>query len=646
MLISNDPRLRAALVTKMFESMRGFHALAALATVVLVWLRWSSENRMLLLAWLALMLFAYVLHGVNGLLFRRLGARAAKRCFSMYVAVHLVVSIGWGSVAWLMVGPGEYWPLLAVSALLFCVIAISLNQVAYAAPLFAVGTALTALPIIVRLAVEAKGRPEEIMVAVLAACAAGALIHTGFRHYRGHIADLQVRDSLEEAKAELTRERERLQNAEARVRLGETHDTLTETLSYAGFTQTLRERLARGTPTTLACVNIDGFTGINDAFGMYVGDLVLRCVADRLGEVAGDRNLIGRVSADEFLVLSPEGLTESEQIALPKRLVQRVAEPVLLPDASVTLAVSVGAVSAYNSAMEPKEFIESAILAMRAAKAEPGSCYRWYQPSLRDQARGSLSLRLALARALEREELELYYQPKIHLRSGDVVGAEALLRWNSRQLGWVSPAQFIPVAESSGLIVPIGDWVIEQAAAAVSRLGDGMPLHVAINVSLQQFSTGKLEERLADAVSRYRVAPEQLHVEITESIYMSNPAAVGRILRGIREMGLAVALDDFGSGFSSLSYLQHMSVDYIKLDRAFIAGIPSDHRQAAIVQSVLALARALSMPVVAEGIEHERQWRWLAQANCALGQGYYFARPMPEATFRQWLRSYRPAAVS
>lgn len=644
MLISRDPHLRTSLIAMLFDSMRGFHALASLAAVVLAWLHWGDGHKPALLAWLALMLACYALQGLNGMLYRRLGAGVAAVCFRGYAAVHLLVSAGWGAAIWLMPPPGEFWPSLTVGALLMSVISITLNQLGHAAPLFAVGAVLTGAPVVARLFWEAQG-PVETMAAVLGVCAVGALIHAGFRHYRARIADLLTRESLEQAQAELVRERERLRHAEARIRLGETYDSLTETMSYAGFTQTLRERLSRGALVTLACVNIDGFTGINDAFGMYAGDFVLRAVADRLAEVAGSRELVGRVSADEFLVLSPEELNEHDAAAFPELLLQRLSVPIQLEDTSITLAVSIGVTRSAGIGMDPSDIIEGAILAMRAAKAETGSCYRWYRSSLRDQARGSLSLRLELSRALERNELELFFQPKIHLRSGRVVGAEALLRWHSHQLGWVTPSQFIPVAESSGLIVPIGDWVIDQAAAAVARLNEVAPLHVAVNVSMQQFGTGKLPERLAEALSRHQVAPEQLHVEITESTFMSNPTSVGRILRGIRELGLAVALDDFGTGFSSLSYLQHMNVDYLKLDRSFIAGIPSDHRQASIVRSVLELARALNMSVVAEGIEYEQQRLWLAQANCAVGQGYLFSRPMPEAAFRQWLLGYRPAVT-
>lgn len=649
MWLAPDSRTEAALVGHLVESMRGYHALSALTAMAFASLVWAESDHTLVMTWLSMVVICEVVLALLAFSYRRGGASAgSSRWMIIYGGGQLLVGMAWGTTAWLFLDSPDQWHMVTLAAVLVAIAAVSMNPFSYAAHWYAASTALVVGPVVVRLFMETSSESWVAAVfASLTAGAAGCLVFNAFQSYRTHIGEIRTRAFLSETEQALATERARLHEAEVRLRMGESYDPLTDTLSYVGFTHLMDERIAAGQPTLIACINIDDFNRINDAFGMHVGDLVLRTASDRLAQIAGSRHKVGRISADEFLVVVPEQDASGSAEQFSMRLLNELRAPVFLEGRSVEMSVGIGIARYPEHGSDAKEVMESAIIAMRSAKTAPDAGFRVYTRSLRDQARGNLSLRLELAHALERDELQLHYQPIIHLKTGDVVGAEALLRWHNERLGRISPMQFIPVAENSGLIVPIGEWVIQEAAAATARLRQLLPLHTCVNVSLRQFAAGDVAEQIERAIARNGIPPDALHVEITETTFMTNPDAVRRVLHAIRELGVPIALDDFGTGFSSLGYLRHMNIDGLKLDRDFTSGIDSvaDNRQAAIVSSVVALARALNMWVVAEGVEYERQRRWLTDVDCTFGQGYLFARPMPEKAFRRWLQERRGAAT-
>jgi diguanylate cyclase (GGDEF)-like protein len=373
-------------------------------------------------------------------------------------------------------------------------------------------------------------------------------------------------------------------------------------------------------------IDLDGFKDVNDVFGHSAGDLLLIEVADRMRRLLGPGEFLARQSGDEFLGLQMSGNHPQDAQAFAARIAEVLAKPFMVGDQQVTLTASIGFSVFPTDTHERDQVLSNAKLAMHRGKSKQRGAICMYQREMDDTARARRALARDLQSAAEHGELELHYQLQASLANGKICGAEALMRWRHPKRGMISPAEFIPLAEETEAIIPMGEWALRTAcrAAAEGRI----PGTIAVNLSPVQFGREDLAETIHAILLETGLSPKRLEVEVTESTIMSDQTRGLHILRKLKSMGISVAMDDFGTGYSSLATLHAFPFDKIKLDQSFVKRLPSDAAAAAIVRTVLALGESLGIPVLAEGIETEAQWQFLANAGCAKGQGYLFARPI------------------
>jgi diguanylate cyclase (GGDEF)-like protein len=409
----------------------------------------------------------------------------------------------------------------------------------------------------------------------------------------------------------------------------------------------LAQTLATEQQGTLAVLSLDlaNFSRLNDSFGREQGDQVLRTVADRIGQCVrrGERasyparesrvskDLLARTGADEFYALL-NGLRAPEDAAVvARRILDAIAIPLMIGTQEVVLSATVGISVFPMDGSGSEDLIEHADAARRHAKAAARGGFHFYTSAINHLAANRVSMENALRRALQVGQFELYYQPKLRLADRQMLGVEALIRWHHPALGLVSPGEFIPLAEETGLIVPLGRWIVRQACADLAAWhAQGLAgLSCAINVSPVQFETDGLLELLRETVADFGLAPEKLEIELTESALIHDTARSIGLLNEFRRQGFAVWVDDFGTGYSSLSYLRQFPVTGLKIDQSFIRDMTVNANDAAIVAAVIALCRSLDLEVVAEGIETLEQTAALEPLGCDYGQGFLYGRPMP-----------------
>ncbi|WAJ31294.1 sensor domain-containing phosphodiesterase [Antarcticirhabdus aurantiaca] len=417
------------------------------------------------------------------------------------------------------------------------------------------------------------------------------------------------------------------------------HDPLTGLPNRTRFKAELRRRLATGGDAAVLLVDLDGFKDVNDTLGHHVGDQLLREVADRLRLAVGSEGSLARLGGDEFALATNAHADDEGVIACGERIVDCLRAPFSLEGQEVPLGASVGAAAARTVGTVAGELFKAADVALYRAKADGGAAVRLFEPAMLERVRARQSLKVDLAGALEHGEFALAYQPILDLASGRACAAEALLRWNHPVRGSVSPADFVPLAEETGSIVAIGEWVLKEACREALE----WPPHtsVAVNVSPVQFRSGTLPLAVAAILVRSGLDPRRLELEITESVLLRDSEANLKVLHALKEIGVRIALDDFGTGFSSLSYLRSFPFDKLKLDRSFVSEIGCSPQSEAIVRAAGEMGRAMSMTTTAEGVETSEQLRWLLAHGWSQAQGYFIGRPSPAFEVRSHLR--RPA---
>jgi predicted signal transduction protein with EAL and GGDEF domain len=370
-----------------------------------------------------------------------------------------------------------------------------------------------------------------------------------------------------------------------------------------------------------------------------VGDALLKEIAARLGECVRDTDTISRQGGDEFLIVLPDLRGDDAITRVLLKIRERLQVPFELDGHELTTSASIGIAIYPDDGRDFDTLLKKADTAMYRAKDAGRNGYRFFDEQMNVEAVEHLTMKSGLRRAVERDEFVLHYQPQIDLRTGAVVGAEALLRWNHPELGMIPPARFIPVAEDSGLIVPIGEWVIREACRqAVAWQADGLPpLVMAVNLSAVQFKRGDVEQTVKQALSSTGFDPHWLELELTESILIQNTEQVLASVQRLKLLGVKLSIDDFGTGYSSLSYLKRFAVDKLKIDQSFIRDLATDPDDAAIIRAIIQMARSLNLKTIAEGVETPGMLEQLRLFSCDEAQGYYFARPMPAQAFADFL---------
>jgi diguanylate cyclase (GGDEF)-like protein len=424
-------------------------------------------------------------------------------------------------------------------------------------------------------------------------------------------------------------------------------DALTGLPNRAQFSDRLASRLARSdTPCAVLMLDLDRFKHVNDVLGHAFGDRLLRGVAARLQALQlAQTSLLARLGGDEFVLL----LDEADEAAAREAAARIQADfeaPLHIEDQTVDLGAGIGIVVSPRHGRDVGLLLARAELAMyEAKKRQSGSMI--YEAALDANSQESLSLLGELRRAIEHHELRLYLQPKVDLRSGAVISAEALVRWQHPTRGLVPPVQFIPFAEQTGFIRALTAWVIEESArVAKEALRRGMLLRISVNLSTRDLLDQDLPAKIEALIARHGITPTALCLEITESAIMDDPQRALQTLERLSEMGFKLSIDDFGTGYSSLAYLKRLPVDELKIDHSFVMAMERDLDDAKIVRSTIELAHNLGLSVVAEGVETGKAWKLLAELGCDEGQGYFIGRPVPALQFMDWLPSWQPPDLS
>ena len=423
------------------------------------------------------------------------------------------------------------------------------------------------------------------------------------------------------------------------------HDALTalpnRTVMESRFVQAVAEAARSGAVVALMFLDLDSFKSVNDSLGHPVGDELLKGVALRLDRFARASDIVGRQGGDEFLIVFT-GLAGDADVALAAdRLMDQFRTPFVIDGHEISTSLSVGVALYPRDGDDFSTLLKKADIAMYQAKAAGRDAWRQFSDHMHVETLGRHRVRSALHQAIERGEFKLHFQPQIDLDSGRVIGAEALLRWTHAELGAVPPVEFIPLAEESGLIVPIGAWVLDEACRhAVAWQKPGRPpLSVAVNISAVQFARGDLEDTVHRALAASGLAPELLELELTESILIRNVDSVLATVMRLKRLGVMLSIDDFGTGYSSLTYLKRFAVDKLKIDQSFIRDLVTDVDSGAIVQAIIQMARSLNLKTVAEGIEDDAVLAHLKALACDQGQGYGIARPMPAQALLEFLEA-------
>ncbi|MGH9039541.1 MAG: putative bifunctional diguanylate cyclase/phosphodiesterase [Acidimicrobiia bacterium] len=439
---------------------------------------------------------------------------------------------------------------------------------------------------------------------------------------------------------ELTRRALRAEQANSRTRT--LRDPLTGVPNrehFTGLVQRMVARLARhGGTSSLLLLDVDNFRPVNNDLGPEAGDQLLVAVAELVAATVRTEDAVARLGGDEFGVLL-EGTGPAGAERLAQRLLAGVAEPFTVNGQEVTLTASIGVTSVDPATTDASEVIRRGEVALYVAKRTGKARATTFEPAMDDASRGRLRLEADLRQAPHRGELRLHYQPVFDLATNEVVGVEALLRWQHPARGLLAPGAFVGMAEETGLIVPVGEWVLEAAAAEQSRLRAelGRSIPVQVNVSARQLRDPDFVSSVAAVLDRYGVPPGGLGIEITESVVLEETDLTIDLLGRLRDLGAFVLIDDFGVGYSSLTYLRRFPIDVLKLDRSFIEPIAVEAEARAVVQAVIRLGHDLGLSVVAEGVGHEDQLRWLRDWGCDAAQGFLLARPMPPAELDAFL---------
>ncbi|HEX7151160.1 MAG TPA: EAL domain-containing protein [Thermoanaerobaculia bacterium] len=555
---------------------------------------------------------------------------------------------GWLEIAWLLFGVYELLrrrPVRLVDAQRITLALTALGLAAWLLPELRAGAASLAFFVAAVALWRARMRREGIGFAILAG--AFALYGTAQLRYLTPITYLGYIDFLMQAvlgigmiASLLEDEREAAELAANEIEHLAYHDALTGLPNRPLFVDRLIVALAQAQrgqqKLAVFFLDLDRFKDINDSLGHSTGDALLKSVAERIRSCIREGDTVARFGGDEFTLLIPRVESVENAATIAHKIIETLKLPFFIHARELFVTTSIGVSLFPEDGLDPETLVRNADTAMYRAKEQGRDNYQLYAPAMNARALERLALENMLRKALTHDELVLHYQPVIDARTEQIVGAEALVRWRHPELGLLGPAQFITVAELSGLIIPLGQWVLATACRQI-RAWEQHGLTMSVNLSARQFGQPDLVDQIRAVIADTGINPAQLQLEITESNAMQNAESTMFTLRELRALGVKIAMDDFGTGYSSLNYLKRFPIDTLKLDQSFVHDVTSDSVDAAIVSAVIAMAHSLEMTVVAEGVETKEQLELLRRKDCDLIQGYYYSKPVPAAELDEQL---------
>ena len=421
------------------------------------------------------------------------------------------------------------------------------------------------------------------------------------------------------------------EEAEHRIQHMASHDPLTDLPNRSKLQNDLSHLIERNPKVSILFCNLDRFKYVNDAMGYMGGDKVIKMMAKRIQTVLSSEDLLYRLGGDEFMICLTNGQSSEDIAALGQEILQKIMQPIHLMDKQIFITARIGAARHPIDSSSSDELISFANLAMQSCKHNGRHNFLFYTPSMNQYHDHQISIEGDLREAITRDELQLYYQPKVNVETGYISGMEALVRWNHPVKGFISPGEFIPIAEETGLITQLDEWVLNEACRQNQQWMEAgyAPERVAVNVSANEIQRTDFAEKVNRVLQETCLDPQFLEIEVTENSVMQNTEQCIRTMQDLKALGVSLSIDDFGTGYSSLSYLRKFPIHYLKIDQTFIKGVLHDPSDSEIVKVMIQLADAFKLEVVAEGVENAEVLQFLQDNHCAYYQGYYFSKPLP-----------------
>jgi diguanylate cyclase (GGDEF)-like protein len=421
------------------------------------------------------------------------------------------------------------------------------------------------------------------------------------------------------------------------------HDVLTHLINRESFVQRLHQVLywakINNNQAAVLSIDLNRFKTVNDTLGHNIGDMVLMEVAKNIRAVLKERDIVARPGGDEFLILLENIHSENEAASVASHIMQIIQQPIQVQGHVIHTSASVGISLFPSDGEDEAALIKAADSAMHQAKNSGKNNFEFFKNELSKQVMRRMKLENALHKALEKKELFLVFQPQHLFESGALLSAEVLLRWNSQEYGIVTPDEFIPIAEESGLIVQIGEWVFRNSCKAVRQFKAIYPelKYLAVNVSSEQFTSYDIVSNFSKIIEEEKIATSDIEIELTERSVMQQTGSNGSVLDTLRALGFKISVDDFGTGYSSMSYLKSLPIDAVKIDKSFVDGLPHHDGDVSIVKAILALIQSLGYHTVAEGVEYKEQLEMLNELGCEIAQGYYYSKPLNHNDFIDYI---------
>ncbi|MEP3591019.1 MAG: bifunctional diguanylate cyclase/phosphodiesterase [Marinobacter sp.] len=634
-------RQQPELTQQLYTELRGYEYLGISAAVLVLLVFWeitaANHGHLFLSVWLGVM---FCLYALQWKLLREEGSElsyeATERWAPRNRVMAFLIAGGWGALGPLLIWQLDPWQTLALALLLFSVLAMPVSAYSNDYPAAVLSVLAIAAPTLVVLLSKQFSQPLASQFWLLATFGTGALLCL----FSGHRLSQTRRRAIHEQN-ELIKTKVNLVSVEHELRRERDTDPQTGLGNRRWLEHYLQKHYeVAEKPFYIIALSIDQFSDVTPSFGRHAADFVLQDLASRLNQPKGFRQLAARGDSDCFLILyegTESGLEIEETVS---QLFNLFRSPFFWQNQSLTFSCSLGVSGWLTRADNGALVIENALLSMREAAKTPGNSFRIHDSELQENVKRRAILRRGLVGITEREELFLALQPKVNLASGQVTSAEALIRWVHPELGFVSPADFIPLAESTGEITKLGRWVIQEATRLLLHKDMPRGFCLAVNVSILQFTDPELIPTVGRALKQLEGSGGTLEIEITESVVMEDTARVIQTVKELIRLGAKVALDDFGTGYSSLATVTQLPHHTLKLDKSFVDTITSDQRQATLVKAIIKASSLMGVELVAEGVETKAQCQLLRDFGCQLIQGYYFARPMKEDEFFCWISNY------